>query len=251
MKVSYYNIFSKVEENSYVLYNTLYDSLLIIDEEVRDCIANKRIQDLPEVIINGLKKSSILIDDDINERNIYSFKRYYHQYKEERTHILLTVTHSCNCACEYCFEQHKTLNGFLSKPVNENIRRFIVNAIRQNNSKMLQIDFFGGEPFINWKLVEEEIEFYNKWCQRNNVKVLYRFYTNGTILNSNIQTLLLENRDKIKDLQITLDGPKEIHDRLRPLKNKLSCYDKIMENLIELKNLSIPVIIRINFNKSI
>lgn len=249
MKLSYYNIFVDIDKDKNLIYNTLSDSIAIVDVAVKKSLLKNETCHIPDDILSQLEECGIIINDSVNEKHIYALRRDYHRFMEKRTYIVLTVTDSCNCACEYCFESHQNSRGVLSQPINQHIRKFVTSVTLQNDSKVLQIDFIGGEPFVAMKSVVSEMCFYNEWCQKNGVSVFYRFYTNGTILTPEIQKVLHENRDRIKDLQITIDGPQNIHDKFRPLKNSGSSYEAIITNLQILKKSSIPVIIRINFNK--
>lgn len=247
MKNSYYNIYIRNKENEYLIYNTLNQTLIIIDEERLKKIKNEKYDEIENQEMQLLINNGIIICDDCDEIDIYKYKRNIAQFNFKKLHILYTVTDACNSDCEYCFKKNDKSEKINPKK-RESIRKFIINQTNINECTEMQIDFFGGEPLVLYKQVLKDMDFFSEWAKVNNIKIQYRFYTNGTILNNEILEYFKNNIEHIKDLQITLDGPKEIHDKVRPLKNKNSSYDLIMKNLKLLHQAKVPVQIRINFN---
>lgn len=247
MKNSYYNIYIKNKVNEYIIYNTLNQTLIIVDEERLKKIKDNKFKELDKEEVQILINNGIIVSDECNELNIYIYKRNIAQFNFKKLHILYTITDACNSNCEYCFKKNDKPEKIDSEK-RKSIRKFIINQAEKNECKEIQIDFFGGEPLVLYKQVIKDMDFFTDWANNNNIKIKYRFYTNGTIMNNELLEYFKANRDNIKDLQITLDGTKEIHDKVRPLKNKESSYDLIMKNLKLLNEENIPVQIRINFN---
>lgn len=247
MKNSNYNIYVKINSKEYIIYNTLNQTLITINDEKLKKIKENKFDELNNEEICLLINNGIIVDDECNELDIYKYKRNLAQFNFKKLHILYTITDACNSDCEYCFKKNDKVEK-VDKEKKESIKKFIINQAQLNECKEIQIDFFGGEPLILYKEVIKDMNYFNKWADDNKINIQYRFYTNGTILNEQLLEYFKENKRRIKDLQITLDGPKEVHDKVRPLKNKSSSYDLIMKNLKMLNEAQIPVQIRINFN---
>jgi len=231
-------------------FNTLRNSLLLLDEEVYIALQNKRLDLLDKATTDLLETNGIVLESSIDEFCLYKYLRNKKIFDTSHFYVFLTLTTACNCACRYCFQADRKVrkNEYLSEKASLKIRNFITNNIKKYGSKSLQVDFFGGEPFLYFKMLKNEIEFYNKWAMLNNIKVSFRIYTNGTILNQEMADFLSEQ--PISDLQITLDGPKRIHDANRPLLNGKSSFELILRNLLSLKKRLVPFILRINFDKN-
>ena len=247
MKVSYYNIYSDIGSET-VIYNTLYDGLIIVPKQIADMVRHHKIEFIDLKELNYLQEAGIIIEDQCNELDFYQQCRKYHRVHEQRMHVMLTITNICNCSCEYCFEA-KQKNKVISKSGLEVIRKFIIENLKIHSIKTLCIDFFGGEPLLFPEIVIREMEYYIEECANVKVSVKFRFYTNGTLINSDLLLFCAKNKECIKDFQITLDGPKNIHDLQRPLKNKLSSYDITTRNFQRLNQNGIDFVIRINVNK--
>ena len=109
-------------------------------------------------------------------------------------------------------------------------------------SEYLNLHLFGGEPLMNIPLVEEIVKYTKELSAKYDKKIFINICTNGTIMNDELLQLIKENEI---GLQISIDGPKEIHDMFRPTAENGSSYDLIKNNLPKLfdeldKNSIIP-----------
>mgnify|MGYP001687613006 FL=1 len=131
--------------------------------------------------------------------------------------ITLNVTNNCNLACSYCFETDKTRAMMKPEIAVEAIKKaYSPNA---PNTMPYTINFFGGEPLLNWPAIKAVIDY----CNENNLKVQYGFTTNLTILTEEMLDYMDDN--SIPFL-VSIDGIKQVHD-----KNRCNSYDTVMSNL--------------------
>lgn len=131
--------------------------------------------------------------------------------------ITLNVTNNCNLACSYCFETDKTRAMMKPEIALEAIRK----AYRPNpsNTMPFTINFFGGEPLLNWPAIKAVIDY----CNENHLKVQYGFTTNLTILT---EEMLEYMDDNSIPFLVSIDGIKQVHD-----KNRCNSFDTVMDNL--------------------
>lgn len=127
----------------------------------------------------------------------------------------------------------------MTEEVAERIERFIMNNIKKLN--LLHITWFGGEPLLSLKWVERLNSRFANLCQENGIEFKSHLVTNGFLLSPQIAQRL--KKSFVQTVQITLDGPKEIHDKRRFLKNGKGTFDKIMENVCS----SIKIFGKFNF----
>lgn len=173
--------------------------------------------------------------------------------KEKYSPILrLTImpTEDCNFRCGYCYEEHKP--GVMSEEVQESIIKYVRRNIHQYAE--LRVSWFGGEPLEAKEIVYRLSKKLLHICKVANRRYSAGITTNGYGLDLNTFLALLECR--IYDYQITIDGPAEIHDKLRKLKDGGGTYHTIMENLISIRKFCkksyFTIALRTNFtNESI
>jgi len=131
-------------------------------------------------------------------------------------YVTFIVTQDCNLKCSYCYEHNKTKNSFNVDLVKQIITNEL--AIKDKYSEIC-FDFFGGEPFLEFKKIREIVDFFKD--KQFDKKIYFFAGTNGTLITKEIQNWLLENRD-IFQIALSLDGTKEMHDM-----NRSNSYDLI------------------------
>ena len=163
--------------------------------------------------------------------------------KKEYTKITLMPSgYQCNFRCKYCYESHDKKRKYGEKELN-----YFIKYINSLSSKVV-IDFFGGEPLLNYTWIKSLITNISK--SNNSRRIRYSMTTNGYLLNKERISFLVNSG--VKTFQITVDGLEETHNELRPLKNGGGNWARIIENLRLFKELNCPfkVIIRINHNSN-
>jgi len=137
--------------------------------------------------------------------------------------IMLIITEQCNMNCIYCYE-HKKNNSYMSfdtavSIINQNLRDF-------HADEPWMISYFGGEPFLNFKLIKEIDVFLKQQYPQLYERLTYSIITNGTIINDEIRRWLFDHREIVR-FQLSLDGFQEMHDRNRPMVNGEGSFSKI------------------------
>jgi uncharacterized protein len=150
----------------------------------------------------------------------------------EVRNMVLNISQDCNLRCKYCFASTGHYNGergYMSEDVAKKALDWFVKA--SGESKDLNMHLFGGEPLMNLPLVKIIIDYVHELEERHNKKIYINICTNGTILNDELIELIKKNEI---GMQISIDGPREIHDKYRPTPNGKSSYDIIVKNLRKL-----------------
>lgn len=142
--------------------------------------------------------------------------------------LCLHIAHDCNLRCGYCFAGAGDFGqerSFMSKEVGERAVDFIIENSGQR--RHCEIDFFGGEPLLNMETVRHVVS-YVRQRERETGKIFkLTLTTNAVLLNDeNIQYL----NDNHISLVLSLDGRKEVHDRMRPFAGGSGSFDKVVEN---------------------
>jgi uncharacterized protein len=142
--------------------------------------------------------------------------------------MCLMVAHDCNLRCKYCFADTGDFGGgreLMSQEVGEAAVEYIISHSGQR--KHCEIDFFGGEPLMNMPVVRHVTAYVRKREKETGKVFKLTLTTNGVLLNDeNIKFL----NDNTISLVLSLDGRKEVHDRMRPNIGGQGTYDKVVEN---------------------
>ena len=137
--------------------------------------------------------------------------------------LCLHIAHDCNLRCGYCFAGTGDFGGcraLMSKEVAEKAVEFAITGSKKRHN--LELDLFGGEPLMNWPVVEHVINYVRRREQETGKNIKLTLTTNGTLLNDENIKFLNDNRVM---LVLSLDGKKETHDRMRPFPNHTGSYD--------------------------
>ena len=180
--------------------------------EIGECLAD----------VEELKRQGRLFSED-------SFKDEVIDFKEQNTEIkalCLHVAHTCNLNCEYCFASQGRYKGDRALMSSEVGKRALDFLIENSGGRVnLEVDFFGGEPLMNWEVVKKLVAYARsreKECQKN-----FRFTltTNGVLLDDEVTEFA--NRE-MHNVVLSLDGRREVHDRLRKNYAGEGSYDLIV-----------------------
>lgn len=157
--------------------------------------------------------------------------------------IMIVPTLECNFKCVYCYENGISRDETIAIDNLVDSFRFLNNYIKEKEISYVNFVIYGGEPTLaNLELLNEMTHQINKLECKYSSKII----TNGFILNLNIITFL--KNINVQTIQITLDGPKEIHDKLRMLNNNTGSFTSIIHNikLIVREKIVHNIILRIN-----
>ena len=173
-----------------------------------------------------LKEAGSLFAPDLYENFVMDFKNRKTVVKA----LCLHIAHDCNLACKYCFAEEGEYHGrraLMSLEVGKKALDFLV--ANSGNRINLEVDFFGGEPLMNWDVVKELVRYGRSLEEPHNKKFRFTLTTNGVLLNDEV--LEFANRE-MSNLVLSIDGRKEIHDLMRPHRGGQGSYDEIVPKFI-------------------
>ena len=177
------------------------------------------IEDLAQLHEEGL-----LWSDDIYEASADQLKIKQSVLKA----ICLHVAHGCNMDCEYCFAgkgEYSGKSGIMSLEVGKRALDYLVE--NSGSRRHLEVDFFGGEPLINWDVCKELVK-YGRELEKKHDKIFnFTLTTNGVLIDDDV--IDFTNRE-MGNVVLSMDGRRETHDRMRHSKSGSGTYDSIMDN---------------------
>ena len=181
-----------------------------------------------------LKEQGMLFTRDIYENIIDEFTENRQTVVKA---LCLHIAHDCNLACRYCFAEEGEYHGrraLMSYEVGKKALDFLIaNSGSRHN---LEVDFFGGEPLMNWQVVKDLVAYGREQEKLHNKRFRFTLTTNGVLLNDEVQEFANREMDNVV---LSIDGRKEVHDRMRPFRNGKGSYDLVLpkfEKLAESRN---------------
>lgn len=226
-----YNIVLDVNSGSvHVVDEIVYDVIALLNEgkSEKEIIASLRgnypVADLEEALgeCAELKKAGALFTEDIYENAVLDFKARKTVVKA----LCLHIAHDCNLACQYCFAEEGEYHGrraLMSYEVGKKALDFLI--VNSGSRKNLEVDFFGGEPLMNWQVVKDLVKYGREQEKIHNKNFRFTLTTNGVLLNDEVMEFC---NKEMGNVVLSLDGRKEIHDRMRPFRNGKGSYDLIV-----------------------
>ena len=182
------------------------------EEEIREALED----------VKELTREGRLFTRDVFEPMIDQVK----QRKTVVKALCLHIAHDCNLACKYCFAEEGEYHGrraLMSYEVGKKALDFLIAS--SGNRRNLEVDFFGGEPLMNWQVVKDLVAYGREQEKIHNKHFRFTVTTNGVLLNDEIQDFINKEMDNVV---LSLDGRKEINDNMRPFRNGKGSYDLIV-----------------------
>jgi len=160
------------------------------------------------------------------------------------------LSEDCNMRCTYCFEH----GGFNQKSMSKEIARLSIEMLIQNAKRegldRISVTLFGGEPLMNFETVKFIIEFLMVKRKADNIGVGVTLITNGTILTEEMADFFRRTGPEVAlNIQLSVDGIKEVHDKCRIFKGGGGTFDVIEEKIPLWKSLGDGVNIHGSYNQ--
>lgn len=209
------------------------ENLAILNKEGQTPITIEQLPDEIETIydeINQMVKDRNLFTEDIYEDYIDSFKTRETVVKA----LCLHIAHDCNLACKYCFAEEGEYHGRRALMSYETGKQALDFLIQNSGSRRnLEVDFFGGEPLMNFEVVKKLVLYGREQEKIHNKKFRFTLTTNGVALNDEIMEFA---NKEMGNVVLSIDGRKEVNDKMRPFRNGKGSYNLIVPKFQKLAN---------------
>lgn len=182
------------------------------EDEVRECIGD----------IKELEENKKLFTPDVFENMAFEWKNNSKVIKA----LCLHIAHTCNLNCSYCFASQGKYQGdraLMSFEVGKQAFDFLI--ANSGTRKNLEVDFFGGEPLMNWDVVKQLVNYARSIEKEHNKNFRFTLTTNGVLIDDDVIDFLNKEMDNVV---LSLDGRKEVHDRFRVDYAGNGSYEKIL-----------------------
>ena len=179
-----------------------------------------------------LEESLEEIEELINREQLFAkdiYQDFVMDFKRRKTVVkalCLHIAHDCNLACRYCFAEEGEYHGrraLMSFEVGRKALDFLIAS--SGGRRNLEVDFFGGEPLMNWEVVKQLVNYGREQEKLYDKHFRFTLTTNGVLLSDEVMEFC--NRE-MANVVLSLDGRKEVNDMMRPFRNGKGSYDLIV-----------------------
>ncbi|MEH2928392.1 thioether cross-link-forming SCIFF peptide maturase [Candidatus Ventrimonas sp. KK005] len=202
----------------------------LLSQELRRHIQNKLSPSYQE---QEIREALDEIQQLIHEEELFTkdtYQEYVSDFKKRETVVkalCLHIAHDCNLGCKYCFAEEGEYHGrraLMSFEVGKKALDFLI--ANSGNRRNLEVDFFGGEPLMNWEVVKQLVAYGRSREQECNKRFRFTLTTNGILLNDEIMEFC---NQEMSNVVLSLDGRREVNDFMRPVRSgQKSSYDIIV-----------------------
>ncbi|HXW08967.1 MAG TPA: radical SAM protein [Vicinamibacterales bacterium] len=245
MQPSMFNVRVPVNDGAEVfLMNTFTDAQLIVSRDVADLLewlgqGDASLTAEEREAVATLAEHGFVVESREADRR--SLEEYFHSVRESREQLRVTIltTLQCNFACGYCIQgDHGDYNRHAARMSLETAARvagWTEGRLDAVAPRQLTLTFFGGEPLLNLPVVYYLSERLSASCATRGIELRINIITNGLLLTRElVQRLVPFGLSAVK---VTLDGDRDVHNRMRPLRGGQGTFDRIIHNVRQVADL--------------
>ena len=241
-----------------IVLDTCSGSVHVVDEVAYDMIEqypNKSTDDIISEMLEKYKDREDVTEEDlrlcmediqalVDAKKLYTedtFSSMAGTFKERSGNVVkalcLHVAHTCNLNCSYCFASQGKYHGeraLMSFEVGKQALDFLMD--NSGTRRNLEVDFFGGEPLMNWDVVKDLVKYARSVEKERGKNFRFTLTTNGMLIDDDV--IEFANKE-MSNVVLSLDGRKEIHDLTRVDYAGNGSYDKIVpkfQKMVESRN---------------
>ena len=225
-----YNIVLDVNSGAiHVVDDTTYDIIALYEEKDLPEIQVELKDKYPEELISECYEEVKELAEDGQLFTKDEYEDYIMDFKKRQTVVkalCLHIAHDCNLACRYCFAEEGEYHGrreLMSYEVGKAALDFLI--ANSGNRRNLEVDFFGGEPLMNFQVVKDLVAYGREQEKIHNKNFRFTLTTNGVLLNDEVMEFA---NKEMANVVLSIDGRKEVNDHMRPFRNGKGSYDLIV-----------------------
>ena len=230
--------------------NLLTKATFVFDQEKYSLLTqyaeqSERLDDVKPHLYSALVKLGIIVDDDADELATARYMYCKDAFDSSIYRLTLMPTMGCNFSCWYCYETR--LHDAITMPpeVQEAVVKHVEHQMQQGGTKMLALDWFGGEPWLCFDTVMYPLTLrLMRLAEQLGIEFRHQITTNGYLIRQEHLEKIAEM--KLSNFQITLDGNRHFHQQVKKADD---AYQRTVDNIVALCGIDgVNVSLRINFS---
>ncbi len=236
-----YNIVLDVNSGAvHVVDDVAYDVIPLFETSTKEEIIDSLKERYPQAEIS---ESYEEVKELAEQGSLFTkdqYQGYMEQFQDRPTVVkalCLHIAHDCNLACRYCFAEEGEYHGrraLMSFEVGKAALDFLI--ANSGSRRNLEVDFFGGEPLLNFDVVKRLVAYGREQEKLHDKKFRFTLTTNGVLLDDEVMEFA---NQEMANVVLSIDGRKEIHDKMRPFRKGAGSYELIVpkfQKLAESRN---------------
>lgn len=231
-KMGGYNIVIDVNSGAiHVVDDMTYDMIEMYENSYKESIFAEMAKRYPEqqddIVECWDEMQELIAAEELFTKD--SYEPYITDFAKRPTVVkalCLHIAHDCNLACQYCFAEEGEYHGkreLMSYEIGKKALDFLV--ANSGNRRNLEVDFFGGEPLMNFQVVKDLVAYGRSLEKEHDKNFRFTLTTNGVLLDDDIMEFA---NKEMGNVVLSIDGRKEVHDRMRPFRKGAGSYDLIV-----------------------
>ena len=227
------------------LYHTLNGAFAIVDEKAWPAVTDEPFPTDGGDAFRVLSEQGFILPSDTDEIALFDLwkKQHVHDYSTIKSKVL--VTRRCNLACRYCVLEREA--SHMTPETALAMDRFYIGFVREKGPSLVVDNYLGGEPLLNPQVIAESASRRFYFCDGKGIEYRFSITTNGTLLSPDVVKRLSDAG--LSSIKVSLAGPGEVHDRLRPFSSGKGSYSSILENLKRISGL-VPVSVECQYDSA-
>ena len=233
MKKSSYNYAYTNDNQNYLLLNTFTSAIAVLDSQEYELFQEMRLS-LEQM--KAYKELGFLIDDDVDEFEIMKFDNSFNKTSMPARYRILTTT-GCNANCSYCYEVRNKVCT-ITPDTAKRIVDFIAKT--NNGDKNVSIEWFGGEPLVNFKA----IVMISDLLISQGYTIKSTMVSNGLLMTEEMLEYLI-SRDHLEKIQVTVDAIGDKYEKIKAVPK--GSFETLMKNMLMIANKGVSIQVRMNY----
>jgi len=235
-----------------LLFSLLNGKAIVVPSDFLEKMRSNFLHDTHHLPLDIIKlnflRENFLVEDELDGKRKIAEAIYKTIHSRDKAALSVLTTTDCNMACPYCHEGLRKQKNYMSYEMAQRIAKFCVRDFISNETRELWIYFYGGEPLLNVGAIEMFLSSLQIELRIANLcpSIILEMSTNGILLTRSLACLL--KKIGLSSVQITLDGPPEIHDKRRITGNGEGTFATILRNIQEILDI-LNITIRINIDR--
>jgi uncharacterized protein len=254
MKPSHYNYWIEREDGKSLCYNMLSSGFALMNENSYNFflkVANNQIDignmsDEEKKLYEEFKKGNFIVEEHVDEMSSMRINHYKANYNTSGLGFTILPTLRCNLNCSYCFEQNKNID--MDDDVSKAIKEYTQKNFDARKISFVGVNWFGGEPLLQMDRICELSDFFMEITKKNDAGYSAEMISNCYVLTDEIAKKLSDRH--VNSIQVTIDGPRQLHDSKRITPDGKGSFDRIIENTL-VGSQHTRMIVRINMDNDV
>ncbi|GAB6107765.1 radical SAM protein [Fusibacter bizertensis] len=232
-KKSRYNVeIEQIYDNSLLVYNSFTTSLCVLDKNTQE-FYNKigspnAVNEHPA--IESFLSNGFIVPELCDEESLFMNEQLQLRNNSNILNLTIAPTLNCNMGCKYCFEKDLKLKANMTPEIINQIIRFVKEKVNESEFEMLQVAWYGGEPLLKIDTIVELSSKFIEICDEKKLVYNATIITNGLLLNERNASILKDDC-MVNNVQITIDGLKNTHNKRRTSNDGSESFERIIKNI--------------------